>query len=69
MTTGIFSISRVAGEGVVLALVTAMLSALTGANLGTAAGGRGCLAACYRRPAGAGSARAVDGSGGSSVWI
>ncbi|RWX78671.1 MFS transporter [Neorhizobium lilium] len=38
MATGIFSTTRVAGEGVALAIVTAVLSGLTGANLGVAAG-------------------------------
>ncbi|HEV7309509.1 MFS transporter [Ensifer sp.] len=34
MATGIFSTTRVAGEGVALAIVTAVLSALTASNLG-----------------------------------
>ncbi|CDN54907.1 Major facilitator superfamily drug efflux transporter [Neorhizobium galegae bv. officinalis bv. officinalis str. HAMBI 1141] len=38
MATGIFSTTRVAGEGVALAVVTAVLSALTSANLGSGAG-------------------------------
>ncbi|GGE55092.1 MFS transporter [Agaricicola taiwanensis] len=38
MATGIFSTSRVAGEGVLLAVVTAVLSAFTSANLGAVAG-------------------------------
>ncbi len=37
MATGIFSTTRVAGEGVALAVVTAVLSALTSTNLATAA--------------------------------
>ncbi|HEV7320590.1 MAG TPA: MFS transporter [Ensifer sp.] len=38
MATGIFSTTRVAGEGVALAIVTAILSALTASNLGGEAG-------------------------------
>jgi hypothetical protein len=38
MATGIFSTSRVAGEGVALALVSAVLSLLISANLGAGAG-------------------------------
>jgi MFS family permease len=38
MATGIFSTTRVAGEGVALAVVTAVLSALTSANLGSDTG-------------------------------
>lgn len=38
MATGIFSTTRVAGEGVALAVVTALLSAFTQMNLGPAAG-------------------------------
>ncbi|MBP2558224.1 MFS family permease [Neorhizobium galegae] len=38
MATGIFSTTRVAGEGVALAVVTAVLSVLTSANLGGSAG-------------------------------
>ncbi|WDZ75579.1 MFS transporter [Ensifer adhaerens] len=38
MATGIFSTTRVAGEGVALAIVTAVLSALTASNLGPGAG-------------------------------
>jgi len=38
MATGIFSTTRVAGEGVALAVVTAVLSALTASNLGAEAG-------------------------------
>lgn len=40
MATGIFSTSRVAGEGVALALVSAGLSVLISTNLGAAAGGQ-----------------------------
>lgn len=40
MATGIFSTSRVAGEGVALALVSAALSVLISTNLGAAAGGQ-----------------------------
>ena len=40
MATGIFSTTRVAGEGVALAVVTALLSALTGDNLVAVAGER-----------------------------
>ena len=40
MATGIFSTSRVAGEGLALALVSAALSGLTAAKLGSAAGDR-----------------------------
>lgn len=38
MATGIFSTTRVAGEGVALAIVSAVLSALTASNLGPEAG-------------------------------
>ncbi|OWZ91294.1 MFS transporter [Sinorhizobium sp. LM21] len=38
MATGIFSTTRVAGEGIALAIVTAILSALTAWNLGSEAG-------------------------------
>jgi MFS family permease len=38
MATGIFSTTRVAGEGVALALVSALLSALTAAEIGRAGG-------------------------------
>ena len=38
MATGIFSTTRVAGEGVALAVVSAILSALIQSNLGAAAG-------------------------------
>ncbi|WP_052201945.1 MFS transporter [Ensifer sp. ZNC0028] len=38
MATGIFSTTRVAGEGIALAIVTAILSALTAWNLGPEAG-------------------------------
>lgn len=44
MATGIFSTSRVAGEGVVLALVTAGLSALTAAHLEVAEGQAAAIA-------------------------
>ncbi|MCX8279196.1 MFS transporter [Phyllobacterium sp. 0TCS1.6C] len=40
MATGIFSTSRVAGEGLALALVSAVLSGLIAASLGTTAGER-----------------------------
>ncbi|WP_077960182.1 MFS transporter [Ensifer adhaerens] len=39
MATGIFSTTRVAGEGVALAIVTAVLSALTASNLDASVGG------------------------------
>jgi len=45
MATGIFSTSRVAGEGVALALVSAALSVLISTNLGAPAGGQAGLIA------------------------
>jgi hypothetical protein len=45
MATGIFSTTRVAGEGVALAVVSAILSSLIRSNLGTAAGGQASAAA------------------------
>ena len=65
MATGIFSTTRVAGEGVALAIVTAALSALTHVHLGQ---GAGAMDAAQRLVTGdAGGAEIAAGLGHAAV--